>query len=279
MFEQAANPYELALKFFVQGVNYQDAKAKTFIFFILEALKSYSDRHPERHGLLDDSLKKVVFHLTSKDPNSSLFKLAASGFRFPESNQLFEEHVRNLSVQHQYVDAARFAQHCGLVHPDFVYAFLVPITFSRNQVSVVYDYLEVATALQIPLLSALDSLLTSRSDRNFQELVLFYGYVNLPQENLTFEYLRKNIPKLRKRFKIPLEATPNVLQRQNLGALEFWISKLAMCDAGESVSGVRESEFHSFSLPLQIPPSLTTTSSRWCPRTTSSPKWCSSPSC
>lgn len=32
-YDQADNPYVLALKFFVQGTNYQDCKAKSFTFY------------------------------------------------------------------------------------------------------------------------------------------------------------------------------------------------------------------------------------------------------
>lgn len=230
-FDAAPNPYDLALKFFTQGVNYQDAKAKSFTFYVLEALDKYAKQHPERHSILDDSLKMVAYNLTNKDPNSSLFKLAASCFRFPESAHLFEEKVRNLMVQHKYVLAARFAQHCGVVHPDFVHGFLIPITFSRSHVSVVYDYLEMATALQVPLLKALDSLMTPSNDGSFFDMIQMYGYQDLPRENLNNDYLRKNIPKLRKKFKLPVDATPNVHKQQNQGALEYWIQQLATGEA------------------------------------------------
>lgn len=219
----------------MQGVNYQDTKAKTFSFFILQALQTYAAKRPERQCLLDDTLRMVAFNLTNKDPNSSLFKLTAQCYRFTQSSHLFDTHVRSLMEAHNYFNAARFAQHCGLVHPDFVHGFLVPLTFSRNQVSVVYDYLEtgVGSALQVPLLSSLDTMMTSHAEEQFRDMMLRYGYKDIPRENLTYDYLRKNIPKLRKKMKIPLDATPNTHHLQNIGALEFWISRLAMSEAGE----------------------------------------------
>lgn len=180
-------------------------------------------------------MKLVAFSLTNNDPNSSLFKTAASCFRFAESATIFEGHVRNLMLQHNYVHAARFAQHCGVIHPDFVHGFLVPLTFSRNQVSVVYDYLEVGTALQEPLLRTLDSMMTSRAGTDLRSMLQTYNYRQIPQENLTYDYLRKNIPKLRKKFKVPLEATPNAHKQQNLGALEFWIKRRLTCEADPTV--------------------------------------------
>lgn len=234
-YDASPNPYETALRLFMQGVNYQEAKAKSFTYFTLEALGKYMAIHPERHVLLEDPLKLVAFNMTNKDPNSSLFKTVASCFRFPESAPIFEGHVRNLMLQHNYVNAARFAQHCGVVHPDFVHGFLVPLTFSRHQVSVVYDYLEVGTSLQEPLLSTLDSMMTSQARNNIMFMLQTYNYREIPEENLTYDYLRKNIPKLRKKFKVPLEATPNAHKQQNLGALEFWIKRRLTCEADPTV--------------------------------------------
>lgn len=137
--------------------------------------------------------------------------------------------------EHKYVSAAKLAELTGQVRDEFVYAFLVPIAFSRGQTSVLYDYLEMAQPLQVPLVQALDNLMKENAEELCRELVLRYNYQNIPKENLNLEYLRKNLPKLRKKFEVPTDATPNTSQMQKQGALEFWIRRLAMGEAGEEL--------------------------------------------
>lgn len=137
--------------------------------------------------------------------------------------------------EHKYVTAAKLAELTGQVQDDFVYAFLVPIAFSRGQTNILYEYLEMAKPLQVPLVQALDQLMTDNADELCRELVLRYNYQNIPKENLNLDYLRKNLPKLRKRFEVPIEATPNTANIQKQGALEFWIRKMAMGEAGQRI--------------------------------------------
>lgn len=223
----------------------------------MEAFRNYIAKRPERHSILDDSLKFVAFNLTRKDPNGMLFKVflhtfvhgfftciykqivprlfkvSSEAFRFAESPQLFESAVRDLIAKHNYTTAAKMAEFTGVVHEDFLYGFLVPIAFARNQSSTLYDYLEVGKSLQVPLLQILDSLMTNDTEQQCRRLVDRHNYRNIPNENMTFEYLRKNIPKLRKKFDVPVDATPNVAHQQNISAVEYWIRQLAMCEAGE----------------------------------------------
>lgn len=166
----------------MQGVNYQDVKPKTFTSFIFPALKTYLAKHPEKKATLNEDLQGVAFHVTNKDPNSTIFKQAAQIFQFPKSTHLFEPHIRNLCSLHEYVKAARTALHCGVVHEDFVYGFLMPITFSRDQVCVAYDYLDMATALQAKLLYALDSMMTANASENLEAMLITYEYRNIPKE-------------------------------------------------------------------------------------------------
>lgn len=165
--------------------------------------------------------------MTNKDPNSSIFKLVSEAYRFKESSALFEGHVRDLMKDHKYVAAARFAQHCGVVHEDFIIGFLLPISFDRHQISTLYEYLEVATDLQNPFMQLLDSMLTKDADEKIQLMMRLYKYKNVPPENLNYDYLKKNVPKLQKRFNTPPSVIPNSSYQQTIGAITFWVLRFA----------------------------------------------------
>lgn len=202
---------------------------------VLEALNNYSRTHPDKHKLLEDSLKLTAFQLANKDPNSSYFKIVAEAFRFPDSPHLFDEHIRTLMKEHEYITAARFAQHCRVMHEDFIVGFLVPISFNRHNIATLYDYLEWAKCLQNPLMHLLDSMLTKDAHEKCQLMMDVYKYRDIPRENLTYEYLRANIPKLQKRLQTDPSVIPNSTHLQTVGAITFWVRRFAIREAGERV--------------------------------------------
>lgn len=174
----------------------------------------------------------TTFNLTNKDPNGHLFRFAAEAYRFAESPDLFKDYVQNLIDHHKYAAAAQVAQWTGQSREEYLYGFLVPLAFSRNQANVLYDYLEAQPALLVDIVQLLDSLM-SNAAQSCRQLMAKYNYRNIPQESLTEEYLRKNIPKIRKKFNLSTDATPNTAFQQNIKALTFWIRKFALGEAGE----------------------------------------------
>lgn len=162
----------------------------------------------------------------------------AKAFDFPSSSHLFDDYVRKLISGHNYVAAAQVAQHTGLVHEDFLYGFLVPMSFSRAIINSLYDYLTVAKELKEPLMRLLDSFLADGPDsaEKFNEMMAEHKYKDLPPENLTKEYLRKNIPKLRKSLELPMDGTPNSAKIEIIRVTTFrlvtWIKKLLNQEIG-----------------------------------------------
>lgn len=205
---------------------------------VLEAFNNYAKRHPEKHSLVDDTLKLTAFNLANHDPNGSLFKTVAEAYLFPASPHLFDDHIRRLMKQHNYVDAARFAQHCQVVHEDFIVGFLVPISFNRHHISTLYDYLEGvegARCLQNPLMHLLDSMLTRDAHEKCQLMMDVYKYQDIPRESLTYEYLKVNVPKLQKRLQTNAAVIPNSTHLQAVAAISFWVRRFAMRETGEWV--------------------------------------------
>lgn len=193
LYDQAANPFELALKFHVQGVNYQDCKAKSFTFYgkspprssapmnhltwspssVLEAFKIWishtSNRH--RYDVLTDDLKLTAFVLTNKDPNSNLFQIVASAFRFSDSPEIFLPHVRDLMAQHRYQAACQVSQNVGLGKDELIFGFLMPLFFDRKDARLLYDYFDVCKGMVLPFIKAVDDLMVEKSDSPCQLMI------------------------------------------------------------------------------------------------------------
>lgn len=194
----------------------------------------YSATHPDKHSLLDDSLKGIAFNLTKRDPNSTIFQIVSEAYRFPESNHLFEPHVRQLISENSYVAAAQLAHHCGVVHEDFVVGFLVPLFLDRQQILTLYKYIDGVKSLQNSLMKLLDSMLTPNGNEKIQTMLLLHKYCNIPPENLTVDYIKKNLPKLQKRFGTDPTVIPNSSYGQAVSSIYYWVVKLSKKETGES---------------------------------------------
>lgn len=183
--------------------------------------------------MLDDCLKLTAFNLTNKDPNGSLFPITSEAYRFDESAHLFDDYVRKLIEEHKYATAAQVAQHTGLCDESFLEGFALPLSFSREKANYLYNYLNSATgtSLKVPFMRLLDTMM--RDEKEGDSLLLrqrMAKYKGIPAQNFNYDYLRKNIPKLRKSLHLAMDATPFSSHAELISALVFkvmfWIKKL-----------------------------------------------------
>ncbi|KAI4495687.1 hypothetical protein M0802_008522 [Mischocyttarus mexicanus] len=228
-FDTAPNPYLSTLRILVNVPDFKQAKAgSTLSFTVIEEFSNWLVLQKDnfKECLVPD-LKIAAFKLLSLHKNMQLVKMVSNIYEFSEHQELFLLMIKNMVNKKKYKEAAQYVtmlklQSCYADPEDL----LLPLIL-QNKLTVVEDFLLEYPNIQEILVSYLDNLVALGKNME-NKLDQYIQANNIPDVKfwaIQMRPLSKLIARFVKIYNISPKWCPNLIRRQNEGALQFLIHK------------------------------------------------------
>lgn len=217
-------PFRSALYLTQSSPDFYQNKNNSLALFILRRYKQWRlvGDNELRVGDIPDEFKTEAFSALVSQKNSNLIDLGFEVFRFNESRDLFVDRIRELIWKKKYKEASYSIQVLHFQEAFDITETIVPLIF-QDRTNLVEAYVMGYPELQQTLVKYLDNLCDRRT--NISRVVDSLSIPNVAGKNCNFRSIKKLATRLMKRFNIPPEQCPNIVQMKSFGALKYLLYK------------------------------------------------------